>query len=71
MPLESINVRIRLDWWRNVKVLTHSVMFYDSDTNQVRNSYEYSRDSDGFGLSRHDTVPISLLCAQTYLEILK
>ena len=45
--------------------------FYDSDTKQVRNSYEYSRDSAGFGLSRQDTVPNSLGCAITYLEILK
>ena len=32
-----------------MKFSTHSVMF-DSDTKQVRNSYEYSRDSAGFGL---------------------
>ena len=68
---ESINVRIRLDSRRIVKYSTHSVMFYDSDTKQVRNSYDYSRDSAGFGLSRHDTVPNSLRCAITYLDILK
>ena len=35
-------------------------MFYDPDTKQVRNRYEYSRDSRdsaGFGPSRHYTVP--------------
>ena len=37
----------------------------DSVTKQVRNSYEYSRDSAGFGLSRRDTVPNSLRCAIT------
>ena len=42
------------------------MMFYDSDTKQVRNSYEYSRDSAGFGLSFHDTVPNSRRCAITY-----
>ena len=68
---ESINVRIRLESWRIVNFSTYSVIFYDSDTKQVRNSYEYPRDSAGFGLSRHDTVPSSLRCAITYLEILK
>ena len=37
-------------------------------------SYEYSRnlpDSAGFCRSGHDTVPNSLKCAKTYLEILK
>ena len=38
---------------------------------EVRNSYEYSRDWAGFGLSRHDTVLNSLRGAITYLEILK
>ena len=33
-----------------------SVMFYDLDTKQARNSYEYSRDSAGFGLSRHEVL---------------
>ena len=48
-------------------------MFYDSVTKQVRNSFEYSLDSAGFGLSRHDTMPNSLRCAihVTYLEILQ
>ena len=32
---------------------------------EVRNSYEYSRDSAGFGLSRRDTVPNSLQGAIT------
>ena len=32
-------------------------MFYDSVTKRVRNSYGYSRDSVGFGTSRHATVP--------------
>ena len=31
------------------------VMFYDSATKWVRNSYEYSRDSSGFGLSAEFT----------------
>ena len=30
--------------------LSSFVMFYDSVTKYVRNSYEYSRDSSGFGL---------------------
>ena len=30
-------------------------MFYDSVTKQVRNIYEYSRDSSGFGLSAEFT----------------
>ena len=68
---ELINVRILLDSWRIVKCSTHSVIFYDSDTKQVRNSYEYSRDSAGFGPSCHDTAPNSLRCAITYLEKLK
>ena len=45
---DTIKVRIRLDSWRKVKFSTHSVMFYDSDTKQVRNSYEYSREQAGF-----------------------
>ena len=63
-----------MDSWRIVKFSTHSVMFYDSDTKQVRNSYEYSRDScdsAGFGLSDRDIVPNLLRCAIKYLEILK
>ena len=68
---ESINVRIRLDSWRIVKFSTHSVMFYDSVIKRVRNSYEYSRDLVGFGLSRRDTVPSSLRCAIIYVEIMQ
>ena len=43
-------------------------MFYDSVTKKVRNSYEYSQDSAGFGLSRRDTVPNTLRCAITYVD---
>ena len=45
-----------LDDPRNCKYFNPFVMFYDSITKQVRNSYEYSRDSAGYGLSRqYDT----------------
>ena len=46
-------------------------MFYDSVTKQVRNSYQYSWGSAGFGLNRHDNVANSLRGAITYLEILQ
>ena len=36
------------------------VMLYDSVTKQARNSYEYSLDSAGFGLSCRNTVLNSL-----------
>ena len=62
---ESINVKIRLDSWRIVKFLTHSVMFYDPVAKRIRNSCEYSRDSAGLDLSRRDTVPNSLRFAKT------
>ena len=65
---ESITARIRLYSLRIVNFPTHSVMFYDSVTKQVRNSYEYSRDLAGFGLSRQDTVPNSLRCAIAYFK---
>ena len=68
---ESINVRIRLDSWRILFFSTHSVMYYDTVAKRVRNSYEYSRDSSGFGPSPRDTVPNSLRCAITYVEILQ
>ena len=47
------------------------VMFYDSVMKQVRNSYDYSWDSAGCNLNRHDTMTNSLRCAITYLEILQ
>ena len=65
------NVRIRLDSWRIVSFSTHSMIVYDSVKKQVRKSYELTRDSARFGLSRHDTVPILPRCAITYLEILQ
>ena len=40
---------------------------YETGTIQLRMFAGFA----GFGLSRHDTVPNSLRCAITYLEILK
>ena len=40
-------------------------MFYNSVTKQVRNGNEYSWDSAGIGLNRHDIVTDSLLCTKS------
>ena len=64
---ESINVRIRLDSCKIVNFSTHSVMFYNSVAKQVRSSYEYLRDSAGFGY----TISNSLRCAKAYVEMMQ
>ena len=55
-----------LGFVKNCKFINPFEIFYDSVTKQVRNSCEYSWDSAGFGLNRHDTVTSSLQCAITY-----